>query len=319
MTSEKRQSLREFPTQGIDQAQGYNIPDLVYSVCTSANIGVWSHTSKNLLNFVPSKNYLLIVPDSDFELFKSITDRMFKIVPESVFVPGLKEILKGKFTPLSIGRIGWYLQQFIKLSVLKKAREYENYVIWDADNVPLKKIDFFRSSGEVEFFTGAEAHLPYFDLTQKLLGLGKIAKFSFIAQCFPCKGVWAKNFFNFIESKFSESYQNTLLNLIDFKEISGFSEYETLGSFIYHNYQKQIIVSGKKWVRNGSDLIGGPDNIYREPYKQIIKDYEYIAFERWQMPSSTLKVKDEFFRKYFLKVGCGLKKIFTNIFKYTFS
>ncbi|MBM4128028.1 MAG: FkbM family methyltransferase [Nitrospira sp.] len=282
--------------------QGYILPDLVYSVCSSADIGVWSHTSKNLLNFVPSKNYLLIVPDSDVELFKTITDRTFKVVPESVFVPGLKEILRNKIPPSSIGRIGWYLQQFIKLSVLKEARDYENFVIWDADTVPLKKIEFFRSTGEVEFFTGTEAHLPYFDLTQKLMGFGKRAKFSFIAQCFPYKGIWANNFFNFIEGKFSESYEKTLLNLIDFKEGSGFSEYETLGSFAYHNYRKQIIVSGKKWERNGTALIGGPHNIYREPYKQLIKDYEHLTFERWQEPFSTLKAQDDSARKSFLSI-----------------
>lgn len=227
-------------------------------------------------------------------------------------MPGLKEILKGKIAPSSKGRIGWYLQQFIKLSVLKGAREYENFVIWDADTVPLKKIDFFRSTGEVEFYSGAEAHLPYFDLTQKLLGLGKIAKFSFIAQCFPCKGIWANEFFNFIESKFSESYENSLLNLIDFNESSGFSEYETLGSFVYHNYPKQIIVPGKKWERNGSALIGSPHNIYREPYKQIIKDFEHITFERWQEPFSILRAQDDTFRKHFLNVeGSSLPTLFT--------
>ena len=302
MTNNAQQSVEELTTHDIDQPHGYNIPDLVYSVCTSADIGVWSHTSKNLLKFVPSKNYLLIVPDSDVELFKSITDRTFNVVPESVFVPGLKEILKQKIPPSSIGRIGWYLQQFIKLSVLKEARDYENFVIWDADTVPLKKINFFRSTGEVEFFSGTEKHLPYFDLTQKLLGLGKIAKFSFIAQCFPCKGIWANNFFNFIECKFSESYENSLLNLIDFKESSGFSEYETLGSFVYHNYSKQIILSGKKWERGGNALIGGPYNIDREPYKQLIKDYEHITFERWEEPFSALKAQDDSVRTSLLSI-----------------
>lgn len=283
-------------------SQKYKIPDLVYSVCKSADISVWTHTSKNLLNFVPSKNYLLIVPDSDVELFKSITDRTFKVVPESVFVPGLKEILRGKIPSSSIGRIGWYLQQFIKLSVLEEAREYEDFVIWDADTVPLKKIEFFRSTGEVEFFTGSESHLQYFDLTKKLLGFGKIAKFSYIAQCFPCKGIWAKDFFCSIESKFSNDWRNSILNLIDFKESSGLSEYETLGTFVYSNYPKQVIVSGRKWLRNGNALIGGPHNINREPYMQLIKDYEHITFERWEEPISNLKSKDHFFKKHFSSI-----------------
>jgi FkbM family methyltransferase len=302
MTNDTRQSLNNLPTEDIEQRRFYKVPDLVYSVCTSADIGTWAHTSKNLLKYVPSKHYLLVVPDSDVEIFKSTTDRTFKITPESVFVPGLKDLIKLKTPASSIDRIGWYLQQFIKLSVLKEARDYENLVIWDADTVPLKKIEFFRSTGEVEFFTGTEAHRPYFDLTRNLLGLGKVADFSFIAQCFPCKGIWAKSFFGFIENKFSCGYESSILDLIDFKEQSGFSEYETLGSFIYHHYPNQIIFPHKKWERNGNALIGGPCNIDREPYNKLIEGCEHVTFERWDGLYSILRAQDDSFKENFLKV-----------------
>ena len=230
------------------QNRNYLIPDLIYSVCTAADLGVWLETSRNLLNFVPAKHYLLIVPDNDLELFKSVTDRKFSILPESIFIQKLKGKLMEKLIASSIGRLGWYLQQFIKLSVLNNSREHENYVIWDADTVPLKNINFFRESGEVEFFVGTEVHRPYFDLIERILGFGKVADSSFIAQCFPCKGIWAKNFFSYFENKFSDDYANVIINNINFDEASGFSEYETLGSYVYHHFPREVLLTQKKWT-----------------------------------------------------------------------
>lgn len=276
-------------TRNIDPAIRYEIPDLLCSVCIAADAGVWAHTCENLLNFIPAKKYLLIVPDSDVGIFKSVTDKKFSIAPESTFVPGLKETLMTKVPPEAVNRVGWYLQQFVKLSVLKDVLQNENIVIWEGDAVPLKPINFFRSTGEVEFFTGTNVHAPYFDLIQRLLGLRRATNFSFIGQCFPCKGSWANAFFSFIENKFEDTYQNAILDLIDFKQSSGFSEYETLGAFVYHHYPRQVICSRKEWERNGSALIGGPFNIIREPYKHLIKRYEHLTFEKWEEPFSILK------------------------------
>jgi FkbM family methyltransferase len=302
MTNHSQQLSRQSSKKLIAQGQNYIIPDLVYSVCTASDIGVWMHTSKNLLRFLPSKHYLLIVPDSDVALFKSVTEPEFQVVPESVFVPGLEGRLRKIMPPSSIGRVGWYLQQFIKLAVLKEARDHENYVIWDADTVPLANIGFFRETGEVEYFTGTEQNQPYFDVTRKLLGIEKEVQCSFIAQCFPCKGAWARHFFDFIENKFPGSYENTMVELINFEEACGFSEYELLGCFVYHHYPKQVILSHKKWMRHGSALIGGPDSISREPYKHLIRNYEHITFERWQEPYSLLKTEDESFKRHLLGV-----------------
>ena len=282
--------------------EGYIVPDLVYSVCAASDLEVWTLTSKYLLKNVPSKNYLLIVPDGEVSLFKQVTDRMINIIPESVYVPGLKDRLIEKMLPNTTGRLGWYLQQFIKLAVLYEARPHENFLIWDADTVPIKTIYFFRETGEVEFYTGTEAHNPYFDLTQKLLGFGKTASFSFIAQCLPYKGTWANQFFKFIQDKFSVSYEKSLLDLINFNEESGFSEYETLGSFVYSKHPQQIKVKQTSWLRNGNALIGSPENIWREPYKQLITKYDHVTFEKWEVPFSILNQQNVQFKKQFLSI-----------------
>ena len=227
---------------------------------------------------------------------------MITIIPESVYIPGLKDRLKEKMLPNSRGRLGWYLQQFIKLAVLYEARSHENLLIWDADTVPLKTIHFFRETGEVEFYTGTEAHIPYFELNQKLLGLGKVASFSFIAQCLPYKGSWANQFFKFVQEKFSVPYETSLLDLINFNESSGFSEYETLGSFAFDKFPHQIQVKQTSWLRNGNALIGSPEHICREPYKQLITKYDHVTFEKWEVPFSLLNQQNIQFKKQFLSI-----------------
>jgi FkbM family methyltransferase len=287
--------------------EGYLIPDLTISVCTATDINIWQHTSRNLLRLVPSKYYMVVVPDADVLLFKSITDKKINVVPESIYIGKLKHQLMNRLPRLKQWRAGWYLQQFVKFSVLKEARANENYLIWDSDAIPLKNCHFFRSTGEVEFYTGTEAHHPYFDFTQKLLGVGKVAPYSFIAQCLPCKGSWAQKFFAFIEERCQDNYVDAILDRIEFEEISGFSEYETIGTFLYTQFSEQIKIKNHLWLRNGKGLIGNPTNINRTPYKQLLNEYDHVAFERWEEPFSILKKQNDDFKKRFLEIELSTK------------
>lgn len=291
----------------VNDAFYYLKPDLTFSVSMARDIEIWKKTSENLLSFVPSSNYAVIVPDSDLILFKSVSDKKFEVIPESVYLGNLSQILNENLPLSSKSRIGWYLQQFIKLAVLKEARNSENFLIWDSDTIPLKEINFFRSSGEVEFYSSTEEHHPYFKFTQKLLGLDKIAPFSFIAQCFPCKGYWSNDFFKFIEEKFENNYINSIIRLINFEEQSGFSEYETLGTFFYSRFLDNIIVKSNKWIRNGTGLIGSPYYINKQPYNQLLNEYEHITFESWEVPFSLLERQSEEFLNHFLKIESSTK------------
>lgn len=283
-------------------------PDLTFSVCTSTDLKIWMHTSKNLLEYVPSNYYLIIVPDDEVKIFRAVTDKKINVIPETVYINDLRKSLNERNVPKN--RIGWYLQQFIKLSVLKQARTNENYVIWDADTVPLKEIGFFERSGKVQFYIGSENHEPYFETIEKLLGFGKVASFSFIAQSFPCKGIWAKEFFDFIENRFPEGYETAIINNINFAEESGFSEYETLGSFILNRFQEQLIIKKNLWLRNGCGLIGGPDNLIRFPYKNFLNEFDHITFERWEEPFSLISNQNKDFINDFINLEKSVKPDF---------
>lgn len=277
------------------------IPDLTYSVCSAKDIETWKVSSKYILENIESKNYLLVVPDDEVNVFRCVTDKRYSIVADSVYVGDLrKELLnycsvKYEGTP----RVGWYIQQFIKLAVLKESRSQENYLIWDADTVPLKKLKFFDIDGSVHFYVGNEHHLPYFESIRKSLGLEKLANCSFISQGFPCKGEWAESFFSQLEKRSGKSWQQSIIESIDFNQLCGFSEYETLGTYLLHNFSGKMKIHPGQWSRDGMEIIGNPLNINVSPYKEIISNFDYISFEQWQKPLLKLKSQSDDFKRAF--------------------
>ena len=69
-------------------------------------------------------------------------------------------------------RLGWYYQQILKLSFVFDFVESkkENLVIWDADTVILKKIDFFKNEYSIKYATLFEFHKHYFKTNEGIVG-----------------------------------------------------------------------------------------------------------------------------------------------------
>jgi hypothetical protein len=180
-------------------------------------------------------------------------------------------------------RFGWYLQQFIKLSAVKMFADYKEIVIWDADTVPLKQIRFFNNSGEPIHFVGTEHHKPYFSAIEKLLGMKKIVGYSFITQNFPITGEIVEDFFEHIEMRNRTSWFDAVLESAIVSESSGFSEYETLGTFIANQYPNLPNVTLTPWIRNGYNEAGTADiSIAIERLRE--QRYAYAAFEDFHQP-----------------------------------
>ena len=250
----------------------------------------WEKTSIHILEFIPSSNYAVIVPDSEVGIFRSRTDKLIEVIPETKFVGNLSQRIHELMQKApQKTRPTWYLQQFIKLSVLKQAAYGENYLIWDADTIPLKTLDFFHENDLVSFYTGREHFSGYFELNDKVFGEKIRNNYSFIAQCFPCKTAWSNSFFDFIENKFQLPWDEALLNSIDFGKSHGFSEYEILGNYIHQKFSDKMIFKTSKWLRNGSGLVGGVTNLDVEPFRSMLEPYDHVTFEKWEKPFSLLK------------------------------
>jgi len=252
--------------------------DTLFSVCEKKDLLTWQITSRYVTNYIDSKKYVVIVPDSQVEEFRVCTPEKFDVVSEDLYLDNISARLKQHIQPTG-SSYNWYLQQFIKLAALYDVQDNELNLIWDADTIPLKEINFSNGKS-VNFYTGSENHKPYFETTRRLLGYGKIAEFSWIAQCFPCRGYWIKDFISYIENKHSKNWVDSLIEAIDFPTFSSFSEYETLGTFIIRNYPEEITILNKDWLRYGNGILGSPKNIGY--FRRVLEPkYDYIAFENW--------------------------------------
>lgn len=258
--------------------------DRVISVCSAKDLSVWKVTASHLTNFINAAEFVVIVPETDLEQFQAATPLPIKVINEKIYTDQIHKLLKPKFNEQNKGRYGWYLQQLIKLIALSEAKSDETYLIWDADSVPLKPL-VFHSSNKLGYYKATEHHLPYFETISRLLGLRKIVSHSFIAQCFPARGAWVREFILFIESRKNLSWLEAIVEATDFREGSGFSEYETLGTFFSHKYANEIYFMDRKWQRLGNSLIGGIEKLDQPLSKLLLHQFDYAAFEVWDNPS----------------------------------
>lgn len=271
-------------------AAGYPQLSIAISVCSRKDIDVWRVASRSVLKYIDSKSYVVIVPDADVDIFVAGTPPRFNVVGESKYSGGLGEALKKHLPAGQQGRFGWYLQQFIKLAALKNTADSDFALIWDADTVPLRCLRFDDpKTAKVRYYKGRESHDPYFDLIYRLLGMRKAVAYSFVAQCFPIKGIWAREFFELVERRHGKNWADAIVGLINFNEPSGFSEYETLGAFVSNVHREEIVATRRLWLRAGNGTIGTVDNVGRFPYSLLLKPFDFASFETWDAPYGTYR------------------------------
>lgn len=251
------------------------------SVCTLKDKETWKISHEFIIKNIDAVNYIVIVPDHEVAEFKTITASPFVVIPESGYLGNLKDQLSVLLPPSRSHQLGWYLQQILKLQAVKDLPKNEVALIWDADTVPICPLRFITAENKILYYVGDENHLPYFDCIKRLLGIEKIASFSFIAQCFPIRSIWMKDFCSEIERLHNIDWISAILKSIDFNEPNGFSEYEALGTFIYEKYFDEIAFSKRAWCRLGNSTIGHPKLLNKRMIKSKATQYDFISFEKW--------------------------------------
>ena len=258
----------------------------VISVCTIRDIETFQLTAQLVSKFIHATKYVVVVPHLEVDIFKSKDLGKYTVVSEDIYSQ-IADYLHEKLGK-NHNRFGWYFQQFIKLSELDDGSDNALNLIWDADTIPMKEINF-EQNGKVYFFQGREYNKQYFILIKELLNLSKISRGSFIAQNMPCKVSWIKEFKKEIQTKFkNKNWYEEIIKRINVNHGAGFSEYETLGTFLLENYSEDIILSKAKWYRGGKKLIGGIENL-PDNQKWLSKKYHYVAFEHWDSKHTNIK------------------------------
>jgi hypothetical protein len=255
---------------------------LLISVCYRNDAQTFGETSKLIVKNIQAMRYEVVVPDQDVPLFQQISAKPFVVVAESFYLQGKNLAwLRSRIPADKQWRAGWYLQQFIKIAAAKNANADDIVLIWDSDTAPLKPLAFINTNGKLIYYKGSEHHAPYFTVIKNLLGLEKSVDFSFIAQCFVIKARWARDFCDLIEQKNKHPWMEAIISCVDFNEDSGFSEYESLGTYITHYHRDEIAFSKNQWCRCGNSLIGGIKKLSLLRRLLLSNEYDFISFEAW--------------------------------------
>jgi len=140
-----------------------------FSVTTKKNLPVLTKSVALNFKFHDIVDYIIICPAEDVTVFKDkIKNEKVKVVDENqiISIEEFKRISSRvasalKKEEINVKRIPWYYQQVLKLTY--SLSTFGNVVMWDADTVPMRKIDFFND-GEVSLKFGAdiEYHEEYF-------------------------------------------------------------------------------------------------------------------------------------------------------------
>jgi hypothetical protein len=255
--------------------------DEVISVCSIKDIDVWTVAAKKIVQFIAAKQYTVIVPDAQVQMFAAVTKAPYQVKSESLFVGNLKEKIVQTLTPENQDRVGWYLQQFVKISAVLTHDDRDVVLIWDADTVPLKKLEFINSSGQFIYYKGDEYRKSYFDFIERALGIRRTQNFSFIAQSLILKVSWARELTNALAQSAQLHWIDAVLSFLDRAEPAGFAEFETLGTWIWNHHHDEILISDRPWYRNGLSLVGNPLKLSPSVWNGLAKSYDFISFEGW--------------------------------------
>lgn len=68
-------------------------------------------------------------------------------------------------------------------------------------------------------------------------------------------------------------YFDAILRCAEKSSISGFSEYETLGTFAFHHFNREMVFSSSPWLRDGKSVFGS-----LQTFASIV-GLDYVTFE----------------------------------------
>ena len=176
----------------------------------------------------------------------------------------------------------WYFQQFLKIGYCYNCKD-DYYMTWDSDTVPVRKIDFFDENGKPYFDLKTEYHKPYFETDEKLLGIGRQIKKSFIAEHNFFRVDYMKEMINDImkNNKIEGNiFYEKIINAIDIKDLdySGFAEPEIYGTYVLVKHPETYSLRNWKSLREGIFYIKQPLNDNSANW--VAKKYHAISFEK---------------------------------------
>lgn len=180
-------------------------------------------------------------------------------------------------------KTGWYLQQFLKLAWCYKSAS-NDYIVFDADTIPLSPLSFIDVDGKYVFTKKTEYNKPYFDTINNLFN-GRVARcsdFSFVAEHMIFSVQYVKEMIVMIDNNdalIGDSFFEKIIFAVGKEHlmVSGFSEFETYGNYMMTFHPQLCTVKSYRTQREAVYVIGS--NPSKKQLDWAAKSYDIISIE----------------------------------------
>lgn len=259
----------------------------VITICSLSHSSVWQLTSRFLIENLVADEYFLYVPEAEIQEFVRITPSTFTIIAQESLGVEYRETLKSAvFNAGNPSRYGWYLQQFYKIEALLTC-DRDLGIIWDADCVPLQKIPVLDEHSNIVYMdVSNEYNPPYFETIRKLFGFERLQKQCFVIPSFPFWSKWTTEFVSdFCVKSPGMTWWQAIIDKTDLSLPSGFSETETLGTWVTNKHETSWTSVSGKWERRGQRRFGYARNFSVKKLKRVTKNtgLDIVSFENWDI------------------------------------
>lgn len=252
----------------------------IVSACIARDLPVYRITCERLRAHVTGAEIHVITRKEDFSRFRNACGSDLILWDENALLPEMP-IKALKAMPFSFfpQGAGWYFQQFLKFAFVNVSNADEHYLIWDADTVLLRPVEFFDSKGRALYTKAKEHHQPYFQTFEALFGTPAKREFSFISQHQLIDKSILRQMLEEIEANNPDArnWAWAIMNNLQGEGSNLFSEYETYGHYAKWKRPDSMVFRELEWTRNGERIAGYPP----DPAKLFLlsEEYSFAAFE----------------------------------------
>jgi hypothetical protein len=251
----------------------------------------------------------VVVPNHQKATFEHVLESEATVIGEDKLLPDwpLERVRQRLANP---DRAGWYLQQFLKLSFGKYSGTKE-YVVWDADTVPLAA-PLVGDRNRILFGKAAEYHKPYFETYRKILKLDPILPNSAISQYMRIDTTVVANMQEQISKTTGKAcWIDGVLTSLSGDSISEFSEYETYANYFMSSHPTKGSMIKTPWFRYGSAICSDPHGLSLKFLEKKFSNYKYVAFERHKLRSArkAIAISNYAIDKLYARVLKALRRI----------
>ena len=278
------------------------------------NIGIY-------FNFLPIKEICVIGGGKVEALLPQNYPIVFIDENELVDFDAIKNLIVKRTRNNEAGkRAGWYVQQFIKMGFARTCPD-DFYLLWDSDTVPLKPVNMLEADSPI-FDCKTEYHEPYFKTIEKLFpNLKKCIEGSFISEHMIIKTSLMRQMLNEIEANEAlagGNFAEKIINAVPVEDLgkSGFSEFETFGTYVQSKFPDEYSLREWKSLRCGGLFFDGA--LSATTVSWLARYYDAISFEKWDKLSRACKIVnsswyEKLFRANTLEVWAFFVRVYRRI------